>query len=81
MNHTARVTRAALVDDALASVDNTLTVHRTTRVSFFACARGWKELCARFMGVRWSNPGLCTIHSPYYLYYRSTDPLSRKGTL
>ena len=78
---TASHPRAHHVDDVVRAVDNHLAVHRTTRVSFFGCARVGKPMCTSFGHVRWANTGLCTIHSPYYLYYRSTDTLSRKGTL
>ena len=61
--------------------DATHVVHRTTREWFLPCARVGKPVGKRIPRLRWADTGLCTIHSPYYLYYSSTDHLSRKATL
>ena len=74
-------TRAPHVDDAPRPGDATPVVHRTTREWFFACARVGKPVWGEITRLRWADTGLCTIHSPYYLYYSFTDHLTRKATL
>jgi hypothetical protein len=73
--------RATHVDDRVLPGDAQHVVHRTTREWFSACARVGKTMRGRIPRLRWANTGLCTIHSPYYLYYSFTDHMSRKATL
>lgn len=78
---TTPIPRAAHVDELPRAGDGGVVVHRITRECFPACARVGKSVCTRIARLRWADAGLCTIHSPYYLYYPSTDHLSRKATL
>ena len=55
-------------DAARASVDDTVVVHRITKMSFPACGPLGIMVCTAIAALRWPDTGLCTIHSPYYFY-------------
>src|SRR4029079_19208222 len=73
------LTCARHVDDGRRIVDNAITVHRTTNLSFAACARPGIPMGTRYPALRWPIGHLCTVHSPYYLYQFYTSPHCEKG--
>ena len=76
------ITRASHVDDGRRTGDNHRVVHRTTRASFFPCARVGKAVWKAIRPLRCPDTELCTIHSPYYRYYSFQNILtSRKAIL